>query len=105
MWYQGWFETGTSKGTVWSGIIAHPIDTFDGNYRVAYTDYEKFAIVYSCMENFNPNLGLTDKENITILSRKPEVSEDDEKFLKEEVEKLFQAEGDRKALKFPKDFK
>ena len=76
MWYKGWFQKDSSAGTVWSGAIQRPIPAFTGNFQTVYLD-ENLAIIYSCMEKFNPNIITKEYDNITILSRKPKITDEE----------------------------
>ena len=44
----------------------------EGDYRVVYTDYSNYTVVYSCMDIF----GVAKAEYIWILSREEELSKD-----------------------------
>ena len=88
MWYKGWFQTDSNAGTVWSGAIQRPIPAFSGNFKIVYLD-DNLTIIYSCMEKFNPNIITKEYDNITILSRKPKITDEEEKILEEQVVKLF----------------
>ena len=45
---RGYFDKGTSTGSLWTGATLKPLKKFEGNFQVVSTDYYNYAIVYLC---------------------------------------------------------
>jgi hypothetical protein len=46
--YNGRFPKGLSRGSLWVGPVLEPLKIMDNNFWVLSTDYETYAITYSC---------------------------------------------------------
>lgn len=46
--YRGYFDKGTSNGSMWVGATLKPLKRFEDNFQVVSTDYFNYAIVYTC---------------------------------------------------------
>ena len=44
----GYLDKDTSNGSVWVGVTLQPMQKFKDNFQIVSTDYENYAIVYTC---------------------------------------------------------
>ena len=86
--YMGYFDIGTSNGAIYSGVTLTPMNMFKDNFQILSTDYEKYAIVYTC--TFKTTM--YNRDDITILVRDLDELPDVMETVKKEFERLFQGE-------------
>lgn len=65
--YKGYFERGTSSGSLWIGATLKPLKKFEGNFQVVSTDYVNYAITYTCTYR----TAMYDKDLIHVYVRNP----------------------------------
>jgi len=66
--YKGWqLPEGGSNLTIFSGLAVRPPRMLSDNFHVLATDYDNYAIVYSCLSS--KNYKAKKNENVIILTR------------------------------------
>lgn len=55
-------------GTVWFSVLTNPLKRDHGNFRVVSTDYDNYAILYRCAQQFTHQLH--GKEQVLVMTRK-----------------------------------
>lgn len=83
--YRGYFNKGTSTGSLWKGATLKPMDRFEGNFQVVATDYYNYAIIYSC----TPATAMYDEEWITAVVRNPPGLEEPDQEIEDVIKKEF----------------
>lgn len=87
--FTGYFDRGTSNGSLYRGTMLKPMKKFKDNFQVVSTDYDTYAIIYTC----TARTAMYDKEVITVLSRiSPALGllpEDFENKVRSEFERVF----------------
>ena len=63
--YRGYFDKGTSNGSLWIGATLKPLRKFEDNFQVVSTDYYNYAIVYTCTFQ----TAMFNQDAITVLVR------------------------------------
>merc|ERR1719246_242488 len=90
---RGYFDKGTSKGSLWQGATLKPLKKFEDNFQVVSTDYDSYAILYSC----SFQTVMYNKDAITIMVREApgveEPSEETMDTIRKEFDRIF---GDQK---------
>lgn len=93
--YRGYFDKGTSTGSMWVGSVLKPLKKYQGNFQVVSTDYDTYAIVYTC----TPQTAMFDKEVIMVLARiSPAIGDlpvDFEDKVRGEFDRIFGRHGPR----------
>ena len=88
--YMGYLDKDTSNGSLWTGVTLRPMKYFKDNFQILSTDYENYAIVYTCTFK----TAMYNRDDFTVLVRnledKPELLE----TIKEEFLKLFENQTD-----------
>ena len=88
--YMGYLDKGTSNGSIYTGVTLRPLKQFKDNFQILSTDYENYAIVYTC--TFKS--AMYNRDDFTVLVRnledKPELLE----TIKEEFLRLFDDQTD-----------
>jgi len=86
----GYLDKDTSNGSLWTGVTLRPMKYFKDNFQILSTDYENYAIVYTCTFK----TAMYNRDDFTVLVRnledKPELLE----TIKEEFLKLFENQTD-----------
>jgi len=65
--YRGYFDKGTSSGSLWVGASLRPLKRFEDNFQVVSTDYYNYAITYSCTFK----TAMYNRDGIVIYVRQP----------------------------------
>ena len=63
--FKGYFDKGSSNGSLWIGATLKPLKKFVDNFQVVSTDYDNYAILYTCTFK----TAMYDHDSITVLSR------------------------------------
>jgi hypothetical protein len=91
--YMGYLDRGTSNGSIYTGVTLRPMKFFKDNFQILATDYENYAIVYTCTFK----TAMYNRDDFTVLVRnledKPEILE----TIKEEFLKIFEDQPDNEA--------
>jgi len=86
---RGYFDKGTSKGSLWQGATLKPLKKFEDNFQVVSTDYDSYAILYSC----SFQTVMYNKDAITIMVREApgveEPSEETMDTIRKEFDRIF----------------
>lgn len=94
--FRGYFDKDSSNGSLWKGATLKPLKKFENNFQVVSTDYDQYAILYTCTHL----TAMYDKDSITVLVRQaPGVEEPSEELMetiRSEFDRIF---GDPKAKK------
>lgn len=87
--FNGYLDKGTSNGAIWVGVTIQPMKKFKDNFQILSTDYENYAILYTCTSR----TAMYNQDDITILARNsPAFQAIDPEILntiKSEFERLF----------------
>lgn len=76
--YKGYFDKGTSNGSLWIGASLKPLKKFEDNFQVVATDYDQYAIIYTCTHM----TAMYNQDYISILTRQqPGVEEVSEELM------------------------
>lgn len=63
--YKGYFDKGSSNGSLWVGATLRPLRKFQNNFQVVSTDYDSYAILYYCTYE----TAMYNKDLIIVLTR------------------------------------
>jgi hypothetical protein len=63
--YRIYFDKGTSNGSLWVGATMMPLKKFKDNFQVVSTDYDQYAILYTCTYR----TVMYNRDAITVLVR------------------------------------
>ena len=98
--FMGYLDKGTSNGSLWVGVTLQPMKKFKDNFQILSTDYENYAILYTC--TFLTTM--YNQDDITILVRNSPAFEkldiQIEEKVREEFDRLF---GDQNQVKEEED--
>ena len=98
--FRGYFDKETSNGSLWLGATLKPLKKFEDNFQVVSTDYDQYAILYTCTHLTS----MYNKDSITVLVRQaPGIEEPSEELMetiRNEFDRIF---GDQKANKQDKE--
>lgn len=87
--FKGYFDKGTSNGSLWIGATMKPLKKFEDNFQVVSTDYDNYAILYTCTFK----TAMYDHDSITVLTRNSpsieEIPEDVMDKIKSEFNRIF----------------
>jgi len=88
--YRGFFDKGTSNGALWVGQGSlKPLKKFENNFQVVSTDYDQYAILYTCTYKTS----MYNKDSITVLTRQSpaveEISPELMETIRSEWERIF----------------
>lgn len=83
--FMGYLDKGTNNGALYNGVTLTPMKLFKDNFQILSTDYENYAIVYTCTYKTT----MYNRDDITILVRDladmPELLE----TIQQEFDKIF----------------
>lgn len=92
--FRGYFDKGKSNGSMWVGATLKPLKKFENNFQVVSTDYDNYAILYTCTHLTT----MYNRDSITVLVRQaPGIEEPSEELLntiRDEFNKHFGGQKD-----------
>lgn len=87
--YNGRFVKGISRGSVWVGPVWEPLKSMDNNFWVLSTDYETYAIIYSCTSQ----TVMYNQDHIKILTKESpgygKIDSATEQMIRSEFKRIF----------------
>lgn len=63
--FKGYFDKGSSNGSLWVGATLKPLKKFEDNFQVVSTDYDQYAILYTC----SAKTAMYNRDHITVMVR------------------------------------
>jgi len=91
--FKGHFDKNKSNGSLWVGATLKPLKKFENNFQVVSTDYDQYAILYTC----SSKTAMYNRDHITVLVRNSpaveEVSQELMDTIRNEWERIFGQEG------------